>query len=168
MNNTENNYAFIDGNNLYLGAKNQGIQLNYIKLRRYLRDKMNVSQAFLFIGFDPANTDFYRLLQKIGYILIYKPTIVYRNTDGTRTMKGNVDAELVLYSSAVEFENYDKAVIVSSDGDFACLVDFLDKKGKLKKIITPTENYSSLLKRFHSYILPLNSIRNKVGKFKSK
>lgn len=33
----ENNktYAFIDGNNLYLGAKSQNIELDYRKLRLY-------------------------------------------------------------------------------------------------------------------------------------
>ena len=36
------NYAFIDSNNLYLGAKSQGIDLDYGKFRKYLRSKMDV------------------------------------------------------------------------------------------------------------------------------
>ena len=79
-------------------------------------------------------------------------------------MKGNVDAELVLYSSAVEFNNYDKAVIVSSDGDFACLMRFLTDSGKLEKIITPTLKYSKLLKPYNNKILPLDVIKNQVSK----
>jgi len=59
-------------------------------------------------------------------------------------MKGNVDAELVLNAAAIEYNNYDKAVIVTSDGDFACLMNYLEEKGKLAKIITPTEKYSKL------------------------
>ena len=153
-----NNYAFIDGNNLYLGAKSQGIRLHYGKLRKYLREKFGVGRAFLFIGFDPANTGMYNLLQRYGYTLVFKPTIVYYE-NGVRTMKGNVDAELVLYSSAIEYANYEKAVIVSSDGDFACLARFLEDGEKLERIITPTERYSKLLKPFSDKILPLKVIK---------
>lgn len=47
MNKTKN-YAFIDGNNLYLGAKSQGIKVDYRKLRLYLTHKFNVAKAFYF------------------------------------------------------------------------------------------------------------------------
>ena len=63
---------------------------------------------------------------------MFKDTIELK--DGNR--KGNVDAELVLSAAAIEFINYDKAVIVSGDGDFACLVDFC-KKGKIRSNYCP-------------------------------
>ncbi|MCL2173763.1 NYN domain-containing protein [Candidatus Saccharibacteria bacterium] len=157
------NYVFIDGNNLYLGAKSQRINLDYKKLRLYLMNKFNVDKAFLFIGYDPNNTNLYAHLQKIGFILIHKPTVVYVE-NGKRQMKGNVDAELVLYSAAIEYRNYDKAIIITSDGDFACLMRFLISKNKLDKIITPTKNYSKLLKPFGQHILPLSVIRDKITK----
>ena len=157
------NHAFIDGNNLYLGAKSQRINLDYKKLRLYLKTKFNVDKAFIFIGFDPKNTELYSNLQKIGFILIHKPTIIYFE-GGKRQMKGNVDAELVLYSSAIEYSNYDKAVIITSDGDFACLMKFLKDKNKLAKIITPTKHHSTLLKPFGEFILPLATIKDKVKK----
>ena len=78
-------------------------------------------------------------------------------------MKGNVDAELVLYAAAIEYSHYNKAVIVSSDGDFACLIKFLDEKNKILKIITPTSKYSKLLKPFVQYILPLKVIEKQVN-----
>lgn len=46
-------------------------------------------------------------------------------------MRGNVDTELVLYSAAIEYDNYDKAIVTTSDGDFACLFKFLTERGKL-------------------------------------
>lgn len=45
-------------------------------------------------------------------------------------MKGNVDTELVLYSAAIEYDNYDKAIVITSDGDFACLFKFLTERGR--------------------------------------
>jgi uncharacterized LabA/DUF88 family protein len=37
-------------------------------------------------------------------------------------VKGNVDAELVLHTM-IEYDNYSKAIIISGDGDFFCLVN---------------------------------------------
>lgn len=159
---TENNYAFIDGNNLYLGAKAQGIDLDYRKLRLYLTHKFSISKAFIFIGYDPERTGLYASLHNAGFILVHKPTVKYYE-DGKQTMKGNVDAELVLHCAAIEYGNYDKAVIITSDGDFRCLIDFLKDRGKLERIITPTKFYSSLLQEFRDSILSLSAIRKIIS-----
>jgi uncharacterized LabA/DUF88 family protein len=90
---------------------------------------------------------------------VYKKTVL----DHTGKPKGNVDAELVLHSAAIEFGNYDKAVIVSGDGDFCCLHEFLEKKHKLLKIIIPNRlSESSLLKQFQQYKVFLIKDRTKV------
>lgn len=62
-------------------------------------------------------------------------------------VKGNVDAELVLHAM-IEYENYDKAVIVSSDGDSFCLADYLYSQNKLLKILASNVKYSKLLYPF--------------------
>lgn len=156
------NQAFIDANNLYMGAKTQNIKLHYGKLRQYLRNKFHVKQAFLFIGYTPHNTDLYNMLQKFGFTLIFKPTVPFTDEKGHQTMKGNVDAELVLYSAAIEYRHYDKAVVITGDGDFACLFKFLKQRHKLAKIITPTKRYSKLLKPFYDNILPLKIIKKQI------
>ena len=61
-------------------------------------------------------------------------------------MKGNVDVELVLHAM-VQYPNYDKAVIVTSDGDFACLVEYLSQQGKLKAVLSPSLQKCSILLR---------------------
>lgn len=152
-----NNYAFIDGNNLYLGAKSQNIKLDYRKFRLYLRHKLGVKNAYLFVGYDARNSLLYARLQQQGYILVFKPTVFFVK-NGKETMKGNVDAELVLHAAAIEFDNYEKAVIVTSDGDFACLVKYLDEKEKIQKIITPTKRHSTLFRPYLKYVLPLKAI----------
>ncbi len=160
MNKTKN-YAFIDGNNLYLGAKSQGIKVDYRKLRLYLTHKFNVAKAFIFIGYDPDRTSLYVALQNAGFLLVQKPTIKYYE-NGKKTMKGNVDAELVLHSAAIEYDNYDKAIVITSDGDFRCLFEYLKEKEKLERIITPTKFYSSLFQPISKYILPLKQIEPMV------
>jgi len=149
----EHNYAFIDSNNLYLGVSGDivkqgqkiysGWKLDYRRLRIYLSDKYAVTKAFLFIGFKPGNQQMYTKLQADGYICVFKPTLELK--DGQ--VKGNVDAELVLHAM-IELANYDKAVIISGDGDFYCLVEYLLGNNKLKTILAPNQySYSSLLDR---------------------
>jgi hypothetical protein len=91
--------------------------------------------------------------------LIFKPTVQYFE-NGKKTVKGNVDAELVLHAAAIEFANYDKAIIVSGDGDFACLLEFLLDNKKLKNILTPNHKYSKLLKPFSSHIIHISQLKN--------
>ncbi len=139
----ENNYAFIDSQNLHLGIEDQGWRLDYRRFRIYLTEKYGVAKAFLFLGYIPKNMRLYTALRDYGYKIIFKPVLLH-HPDG---VKGNVDAELVLQAMH-EYPNYDKAVIISGDGDFYCLVKYLFERGKLARLIAPDKyKYSVLLRR---------------------
>lgn len=43
-------YTFIDSQNLNLGVRDQGWELDFARFRVYLKDKYGVGKAFLFIG----------------------------------------------------------------------------------------------------------------------
>ena len=154
-------FAFIDSQNLNLGVRSLGWRIDYKKFRLYLKNKYNVDRAFMFIGLVGNNQKLYTELQAAGFILIFKPTVQYFE-NGKKTVKGNVDAELVLHAAAIEFSNYDKAVIVSGDGDFACLLEFLEDKHKLMHVLTPNHKYSKLLKPFSRYIIHMSQLRKSV------
>ncbi len=156
----QKNYAFIDSQNLNLGVRSQGWVLDFTRFRIFLRDKYKIEKAFLFIGFIPENQSLYTELQKAGYICIFKPTLEIKQNHKVK-VKGNVDAELVLHTM-IEYKNYEKAVIVSGDGDFHCLIEFLMVQNKLLKIIVPNNKYSSLLKKFSLYIANISLFRKKV------
>ncbi len=158
------NYAFIDSQNLNLSIQRLGWKLDFKRFRVYLREKYKVNIAYLFIGYIQKNQDLYNSLQKYGYVLIFKPTLEYK--DGT--VKGNCDAELVL-QAMIDYKNYNKAIIVSGDGDFYCLVKYLTDKDKLKKILIPNEAQCSiLLKRFPSEYLAFVSDLRKKLKYKKR
>lgn len=155
-------YAFIDSQNLNLGVQSQGWKLDFGKFRQYLITKYKVDKTFLFIGYIQGNQTLYTYLQSVGYICVFKPTLELKEGKKEVKVKGNVDAELVLHSM-IEYDNYDKAIIVSGDGDFHCLIEYLEGKGKLSKIITPNKRYSSLLKRFSQYIVVVAPLKEKLG-----
>jgi len=151
-------YAFIDSQNLNLGTNKsiyrnkkliyKGWKLDFKKFRKYLADKFRVSNAFLFIGYIKQNENLYKRLKSYGYDLVFKPTV--KNSFGK--VKGNVDAELVLHAAKIQYDKYDKAIIVSGDGDYYCLHEFLVKNKKLLSIIIPNDkSESSLLKLFQKY-----------------
>ena len=138
----EKNYAFVDSQNLNLGIRKLGWKLDYERFRVYLREKYATEKAYLFIGFVALNQKLYNKLQEAGFILKFKPTI----PDADGKIKGNVDADLVL-QAMIDITEYERAIIVSSDGDFYSLVQYLALKDKLKAVMSSDEtNCSTLLK----------------------
>jgi len=160
MQKKENNYAFIDSQNLNLSIQSLGWKLDFARFRVYLKEKYKVDKAFIFIGYVQKNTELYKFLQGAGFICIFKPTLEYK--DGTT--KGNVDAELVLHTM-IEYQNFDKAIIVSGDGDFYCLVKYLLGEDKLKVVLVPNfYKYSALLKKFaKKNIAFMNDLKRKLS-----
>ena len=135
-------YAFIDSQNLNLGVRELGWKLDIERFRKYLTEKYGVERAYMFIGYLPENAQLYAGLQKAGFICIFRPTLVYK--DGTT--KGNCDAELVL-QAMLDFADYDKAIIVTGDGDFQCLAKYLHEQEKLLALLIPNQKkFSALLK----------------------
>ena len=153
-------FAFIDSQNLNLGIKSCGWDLDFLRFFVYLKDKYKVDKAFLFIGYIPGNQKLYTYLQSVGYICIFKPTLEIKNKNKI-VVKGNVDADLVLHAM-IEFNHYEKAIIVSGDGDFFCLIDYWYQKGKLLHIITPSQKYSSLLKKYAKHIIKIGLLKEKL------
>lgn len=154
------NYAFIDSQNVNLGIRELGWKLDWSKFRIYLREKYGVAIAYIFIGYIEKNYDLYQSLRKYGYALIFKETL--KNKDGF--VKGNCDAELVL-QAMIDYQNYEKAIIVSGDGDFACLVRYLKEQNKLLKVLVPNiTRYSALLKKTakNEYLDFMDNLREKL------
>ncbi len=135
-----NNYAFIDAQNLHLGIQRLGWKLDYTRFRVYLAEKYAVTKAMLFLGYLPSQKRMYQTFRRQGYDLIFKPVLEKAGSP----VKGNVDAELVLHAM-LEYSNYEKAVVVTSDGDFACLVRHLYSQEKLATVISPEYHTCSIL-----------------------
>ena len=95
------------------------------------------------MGFKPDEQQMYNFLQDSGFILIFKPVLELKNGQ----VKGNCDAELVL-QAMIDYDEYKKAIIVSGDGDFHCLIKYLQEKRKLETVLVPTaKNCSILIKK---------------------
>lgn len=162
----QHNYAFIDSQNLNMAIQEQGWKLDWRRFRVYLQEKYSVTKAYIFIGYIEGKEDLYDSLQEAGFICIFKPTLKYK--DGTT--KGNCDAELVLHAM-IEYPDYDKAVIVTGDGDFHCLAKYLHEQEKLLCLIIPNQfKFSALLKFviFRPYLRYMNVLQSRLAYHKKK
>lgn len=163
-----NVYAFIDSQNLNLGVQKVGWKMDWRSFRKYLEETYHVTKAFMFIGYMAENEALYEHMHELGYLIALKPTVDVSTAaekeleDHRPIIKGNIDADLVLYAMK-EIANYDKAIIVSGDGDFASLIEYLVGKNKLLHIMTPNWQYSSLLKPWEQYIVRIDQLRNKLA-----
>lgn len=155
----ENNFAYIDGANLDKALKDLGWKLNYQRFRVWLKDKYNITHAYIFLGLVPKHKDLYTSLQEAGFTLVFKETTY----DSEGKIKGNCDADLVLKAAVDYFEKkFDKAVLVSSDGDYACLVQFLKDKKALHSIISPGNKCSFLLRKLNTPLVYLDIQKEKL------
>lgn len=136
--------AYVDTANLHKGSHRLGFEIDYKKFYGWLCQKYNLSKIFLFMGFISRYKNHYDYLQECGYEIIFKETITSR----TGETKGNCDAELILKVASDYYEQeFTSCVIVSGDGDFRCLIDFLKEKNSLHTVICPTKLNSSYLIR---------------------
>jgi uncharacterized LabA/DUF88 family protein len=164
------NYAFIDNQNLNMTVNKLGWKMDWKKFRKFLKDRYGVTTAFMFIGYVPEQEEMYEKLHDAGYAIVLKPTFDMTrprleenekpqdDREEKRQIKGNVDAELVLWAMK-EINHYKQAVIVSSDGDFFSLVEYLVERNKLCKLLVPSSHYSKLFNQFDKHIERVDHFR---------
>ena len=163
-NTKEYNIAFIDGQNLHLGIKDENWKIDHNKLRIYLKDKYHIEEAYYFLGYvSEKQQDLYSNLQKAGFIVSFKE----HNANLKAQKKGNVDTDIVFETMKhlLDNEKLEKVVLISGDGDYKKLVDYLIKKNKFKKILFPNKKFASSLYKelgseFYDYIENIRSYIN--------
>jgi uncharacterized LabA/DUF88 family protein len=176
-------YAFIDSQNVNVSVQKFGWKMDWRKLRQFLADKYGVEKAFMFIGYVPEFEEMYKQLHDSGYLIVLKPTYDMtrprpeqreastddkpKKDEEERKTKGNVDADLVLWAMK-ELPNYSKAIIVSGDGDFYSLVEYLEEQKKLLKIMPPNPHYSGLYNSYDSYVDNLDNYRRDLSYWDGK
>src|SRR3989344_5021506 len=164
--NKHTNLAFIDGQNLYMGTAKREVgpwKIDLARFRVYLEQKYGVAKAYYFLGFvQEKNQELYEEIQNAGFVLIFRE----HNPAMIGKKKGNVDSDIIFHvmKKMYKEDDFGKIVLVSGDGDYKLLVDFLIEEGKLKKILFPNRKFaSSLYKKLGSeYFDYLESIKDKV------
>lgn len=155
----KNNYAFIDCQNIHQSTYYMGWLIDWQKFMIYLKEKYCISKAYIFAGYDSKYKSLYQKMRVAGYIIIFKPIIHIKDKT-----KGNIDADLVL-ETMIEINNFNKALIVSSDGDFYSLVRYLYSKDKLIGVLGSNNSRTSRLlkKEAKEKINFINNLESKIS-----
>lgn len=151
---------YIDAANLHRSARSLNIEVDYRKLHVWLVQKYQTEHVFLFIGYVQKYNTLYKKLGSYGYQLVFKETILMGST-----VKGNCDAEMVVCAMKDFYESgIHRFVLITGDGDFRCLVDFLTQKEKPVLVVAPnSKKCSILLKKSGAKILMLDEHYHKFS-----
>jgi uncharacterized LabA/DUF88 family protein len=148
MNTKSRNIAYIDGQNLYMGTTKSEPHwmIDISRLRIYLGQKYNVERAYYYLGYVQEGINIeklYEAIQEAGFILVFRE----HNSAMLGKKKGNVDADIIfsIMKRLYMKDKFDKVVLVSGDGDYKMLVDFLIEQEKFEKILFPNRRYRSSL-----------------------
>ncbi|HFC10980.1 MAG TPA: NYN domain-containing protein [Candidatus Kaiserbacteria bacterium] len=190
MKKEENNLAFVDAQNLHFGTTkcytcaeklgldvkkmklsdctcNNAWKVDLLKFRVYLNEKYGVKKAYYFLGcINEDLSGLYDEIQEAGFILKFRE----HNTVMLGKKKGNVDSDIIfnIMKKLYQNDDFNKIILVSGDGDYKMLVDFLITENKFEKILFPNRKFaSSLYKKITgTYYDYLDNLRNKIGKKK--
>lgn len=91
-------------------------------------DQLNEAQLLL-LGRHIQRVRFYLKLSSFGYKLFLKPVKLYTQEDGTTKRKANCDVDMAFLLMR-EKERFDRALILSGDGDFLPVLKYLKLEGK--------------------------------------
>jgi uncharacterized LabA/DUF88 family protein len=148
MENTPKNIAYVDGQNLHLGTTKRDPEwgIDLARFRVYLEKKYHVTRAYYYLGCVEEGATYdnlYEEIQTAGFILVFRE----HNSLMKGTKKGNVDTDIVfsIMERMYKQEKFDRVVLVSGDGDYKKLVDFLIAENKFAKILFPKQRYASSL-----------------------
>jgi len=138
-------YAFIDGSNIIYSARAEGWHIDQKKLFDYLKRKFGISKAFFYYGKDDENKKqekFLKKLEDFGFSLRIKKVKRY----GGR-MKANCDVDLTM-DILIFMDKYQQAIILSGDGDFLPLYQYIQKKKKRVVVIGSAKNTAREVRQF--------------------
>jgi len=164
-----NNLAFVDGQNLYMATttNTNPWQIDLARFRVYLERKYKTKKAFYYLGYvQEKNQELYEEIQNAGFVLVFRE----HNPAMIGKKKGNVDSDIIfnIMKKLYRKEDFGKIILISGDGDYKLLVDFLIEENRLEKVLFPDgKRASTLYKKLGTeYYDSLDSkdIRNKIGK----
>jgi uncharacterized LabA/DUF88 family protein len=145
------NFAYIDGANLHLTYEHMDWKLDYQKLRNYLAKKLDIFVAYYFIGKTKESSEICENLESYGYTVKPKQPVVHTTKEeycpycnkvvipAMSRPKSDCDSFMTLQVMS-DWNLFNKAVLITSDGDFDELVIRLLRQDKLKMVFAPCKD----------------------------
>lgn len=144
------NIAYIDGQNLRMGTHvNADVpwEVDLRRFREYLSRKFDIGEAYYFVGvYTSTLHHLYEQIQRSGFVVVFRE----HGQNLKSVKKGNIDVDLTFYVMRDLIErgqDYEKVFIVSGDGDYFKMVEYLVSKGRFGRMLMPNRRFASSLYR---------------------
>jgi uncharacterized LabA/DUF88 family protein len=164
---------FVDGANMFYAQKAFGWFFDPAKLKRALLGDDELVNAFWFIGVkepvDPPDKRFHDFLAASGYVVRTKKIkTIWDIQSRSEIQKCNLDIEIVI-DMFNTIRNYEKAILVSGDGDFTRALELLRSSGKIITVVSTRKSVAGdLLQVVGSNFIDLADLRPQVERFSEK
>jgi periplasmic divalent cation tolerance protein len=123
---------YIDAANLILTARDFGMVYNIYWVLEYFKFRYKVNKVVYFTGEIEALKEDYFFLRNLGVEVIFKK--IYREEDGK--IKANCDVEIShRITFDLEYDLVDKVILMTGDGDFLSLLNYVRTKNKEVKLM---------------------------------
>lgn len=138
----------IDLQNLFYAAKTKGERLDFEKIWDYFhaRETEFLTDAIMYMirGEDFDSLRFEKKLESIGYSLKIKTAVKMMHNRRPIYKQSNHDVNITI-DCMDRISSFDKLILMSGDGDFVDLCQYLRKKGKQVEVWSFKECYNSIL-----------------------
>ena len=162
---------FIDGSNFFATAKLLDVDVDYLKLLDFFREKGDLVRAYYYTALpDPSEQSPIRKLIDFmdynGYQVVSNDTRVHRPCHRKKRVKGNMDMELALDMLKLA-PHIDHAYLFSGDGDFCRLLQEVQDLGVRVTVISSGKTYPPMLadtlRRKADHYIDLNEIADDIS-----
>ena len=159
-------YVFIDAANIFYTQKTLGWRISYEKLKQYFNDECgkNLGKMFVYTATDserPQQKKFLDMLEINEYIVRTKEVKRIRVTKGVYEWKGDFDVELTI-DAMDNAREFDTAILLSGDSDFAPIVKRMKENGKKVIIMSAKHHISRELIELSDKYINLKKLRDKI------
>jgi len=152
---------FIDTQNIYHSAKNlYDAKVDFGRLIQILKGERILIQAFAYVissEFLHKEIDFFEALVKQGIRLRIKELQIYPDGSKKADWDVGIAVDVINFSKLI-----DTVILVTGDGDFYHLVEYLQNQGKQVEIAGFPQTTSSRLKETADLYYDLDEIRNLI------
>jgi len=154
---------FIDGPNFHGSARDMGFDVDYQALLTYFRNRAKLLRAFYYTALDVSgeHTPLKPLVDWLsynGYIVVTKPTKEFKDSNGRRRVKGNMDVDLAI--DMLTLTPYlDHIVLLSGDGDFRRLIEAVQQRGVKTTVLAASDVTADELRRQSDQFVELADFR---------
>ena len=165
---------FIDGANLYAVCRAMRVTIDYRRMLSFFGTYCDLVQALYYTAIkEDEDTNVHKLVSWLdynGYNVVQKPARTFTDDEGNERTKGNMDMEMAvdMMQMATCRNPMEHAILVSGDGDFAYVIEALQKQGVrvsvLSTMATRPPMVANLLRKRANHFLELSEIIKQINK----